>query len=300
MPRGPRAALLASAALALAGCAPEPATLSLLRQDLDRVRTDLTRVLDRVSEGQAQLRGDVQDGDRRTLEAVTDVQRGAARLASRLDELDRRLSRLQGQIEELRLRADALALQLEVEGLGPGRPGSASRPSPSGTAAAGAPPSGSVPGGAPPVRPPLSPVAQANELYQTAYIDYTRGSYRLAIAGFREFIRLYPTTDLAQTARYWIGESHLGLARGFQLLGERDRVVQELEEAVQDFRQVATDQPAGDRTPAAIHKEALALVELGQMALAEARLQFLLDQFPSREEASRAREDLERIRKRQP
>ncbi len=56
--------------------------------------------------------------------------------------------------------------------------------------------------------------------------------------------------------------------------------------------------PRGDRVPAAIYKEALALVELGQVQLAEARLQFLVDQFPSTEEAAQARDELARIRKR--
>ena len=50
--------------------------------------------------------------------------------------------------------------------------------------------------------------------------------------------------------------------------------------------------------PAALYKEALALAELGQVQLAEARLQFLLDQFPGREEAAKARDELARIRKR--
>ena len=56
--------------------------------------------------------------------------------------------------------------------------------------------------------------------------------------------------------------------------------------------------PRGDRVPAALYKEALALAELGQIPLAEARLQFLVDQFPSREEAAKAKDELARIRKR--
>jgi TolA-binding protein len=56
--------------------------------------------------------------------------------------------------------------------------------------------------------------------------------------------------------------------------------------------------PRGDRVPAALYKEALALTELGQRELAEARLQFLIDQFPAREEAAKAKDELARIRKR--
>ena len=88
------------------------------------------------------------------------------------------------------------------------------------------------------------------------------------------------------------------LARAYQARGESDRAVQELERAVQELRKVVITYPRGDRVPAALYKEALALAELGQLQLAEARLQFLLDQFPSTEEAAQGKGELARIRKR--
>jgi TolA-binding protein len=145
---------------------------------------------------------------------------------------------------------------------------------------------------------PAPPGTQASDLYQTAYIDFTRGHYNLAIAAFREYVRLYPGTPLAEKAQYWIGESHFSLAKTHQARGESDKAVQELERAVQEFRSVAITYPRGDRVPAALYKEALALAELGQLSLAEARLQFLLDQFPSTEEAAQAKDELARIKKR--
>jgi tol-pal system protein YbgF len=145
---------------------------------------------------------------------------------------------------------------------------------------------------------PAAPGSQASDLYQTAYIDFTRGHYNLAVAAFREYVRLYPNTPLTESAQYWIGESHFSLARSHQAKGEADRAIPELERAVQEFRKVVIAYPRGDKVPAALYKEALALVELGQLQLAEARLQFLLDQYPSREEAAQARDELARIRKR--
>ena len=118
------------------------------------------------------------------------------------------------------------------------------------------------------------------------------------IAAFREYVRLHPGTPLAEKAQYWIGESHFSLARAHQTRGESERAVQEFERAVQEFRKVVIAYPRGDRVPAALYKEALALAELGQIQLAEARLQFLLDQFPSTEEAAQAKDELARIRKR--
>jgi TolA-binding protein len=165
-------------------------------------------------------------------------------------------------------------------------------------------PPASAPGPPPPAGPGASaatsvpPARQATDLYQTAYIDYTRGNYNLAIAAFKEFIRLYPETDLAEKAQYWVGESHFSLARDLQGRGDRTRSTQEFERAVQEFRRVLINHPRGDRVPTALYKESLALLELQQPALAEARLQFLVDQFPSTEEAVKAKEELAKLRRR--
>ncbi|MGH7264823.1 MAG: tetratricopeptide repeat protein, partial [Candidatus Rokuibacteriota bacterium] len=164
------------------------------------------------------------------------------------------------------------------------------------------PPGATVPSGpgrpAPGAAAPTGPgdARQASDLYQTAYIDYTRGNYNLAIAAFKEFIRLYPSSDLAEKAQYWIGESHFSLARDLAARNDRDRATQEFERAVQEFRRVLINYPRGDRVPTALYKEALTLMELKQPGLAEARLQFIVDQFPSTEEAAKAKEELVRLK----
>jgi TolA-binding protein len=56
--------------------------------------------------------------------------------------------------------------------------------------------------------------------------------------------------------------------------------------------------PRGERVPSALYKRALALLELRQPALAEAELRVLVDQFPTHEEAVKAREELAKIRAR--
>jgi TolA-binding protein len=238
-----------------------------------------------VQGSRSALLTEIQATDRRTTQTLTEVQRSVARLGARLDDLGREAGQLQGRVDELRRRIDTLALQFEVAGT----PAGAGTPTPG---------SGSPPAPASVTQRPVPPGTQASELYQTAYIDFTRGHYNLAIAAFREYVRLYPGTALAEKAQYWIGESHYSLARRHQARGESDRAVQELERAVQEFRRVVITYPRGDRVPAALYKEAVALAELGQLQLAEARLQFLLDQFPSTEEAAQAKDELARIRKR--
>jgi TolA-binding protein len=277
---GGRLATVAGAIALLAGCAPEAAPL--LHDDVDRLRVDLLRVEQEVQGSRSALLTEIQATDRRTIQTLTEIQRSVARLGTRLDDLGRETGQLQGRVDELRRRVDTLALQFETVGV-PAGPGPSAAPAPPTVAQ----------------QPrPAPPGTHASDLYQTAYIDFTRGNYNLAIAAFQEYIRLYPGTPLAEKAQYWIGESHFSLAKAHQAKGESDRAVQSLERAVQEFRKVVVVYPRGDRVPAALYKEALALVELGQLQLAEARLQFLLDQFPSTEEAAQAKDELARLRKR--
>jgi tol-pal system protein YbgF len=157
------------------------------------------------------------------------------------------------------------------------------------------PPPGPV--AAVPARP--SPGAlQPQDIYQAAYIDFSKGSYSLAIAGFREFLRRYPDHELAGSAQYWIGEAYLSLARGFTDSAQGDKATESLEQAVQEFKKVLANYPRADKVPTALYKEALALIDLKQPTLAQARLQYLVDNFPRAEETNLARERLAALKNR--
>ncbi len=281
---------LAAAGLVLAGCASDPTPL--LREDLARLRGDLARIEQSLQRSQAEIKVDLQQADRRSAQTLTELQRSVAQLGSRLDELGRDTGRIQGRLDELRMRVDALALQFDAAGPPPAGRGAPGRGGDLGR-------TGGAPAESAPATGPSPALArQATDLYQMAYIDYTRGNYNLAIAAFREFIRLYPSTDVTEKAQYWIGESHYSLAREAQARGDRERATREFERAVQEFRKVLINYPRGDRVPTALFKEALTLLELRQPELAAARLQYLMDQFPSTEEAAKAKEELARLRPR--
>jgi TolA-binding protein len=269
------------AALLLLGCAHD--TTPLLREDWEQLRADLLRLEQTLQ----QTRTDAGEADRRSAEALSEVQRGVTRLGVRLEDLGRQTAQLEGRLDQLRQRIDALALQYDV--VGPPGSGGTGR----GTSTPTPDPQGSAPSLASP--PPLA--RAATDLYQTAYIDYTRGNYNLALAAFQEFVRLHPTAPLAEKAQYWIGECHFSLAKELRAKGEPERATPAFERAVQEFRRVADEYPRGDRVPAALYKEGLALLELGQASLAEARLQLVVDQFPSTEDAAKARDELARLKK---
>jgi tol-pal system protein YbgF len=172
----------------------------------------------------------------------------------------------------------------------------AQTPVPATPSQAGTPPSmaSAPPAGARPSTGALQP----QDSYQAAYIDFSKGSYSLAITGFREFLRRYPEHPLAANAQYWIGEAQLALARGYADSGQGDEATRSLQQAVQEFRKVLANYPRGDKAPAALYKEALVLIELKQPQLAQARLQYLIDNFPQSEETPLARERLASLKDR--
>jgi tol-pal system protein YbgF len=168
------------------------------------------------------------------------------------------------------------------------------RPSPP-TAGPAAPPAAATP--APSAARSTLGALPPQDLYQASYIDFSKGNYTQAIDGFREFLRRYPDHAQASNAQYWIGEGYVALAQQQSNAGQPERATETLQRAVQEFRKVVANYPRGDRAPTALYKEALTLVELKQPALAQARLQYLVDNFPQAEEIPLARERLAALKR---
>ena len=260
--------LLALCAIGLAGCAGGAGPA--IQEDLAQLRQDLNALslaFHRTRSGTETLLGQV---DRRTREQPAEIQKQLAALQARTDNLNSELTRLSGRVDELTQKLGSLSRQ---SGARPAPPASSARPAPSSPR-----PSGS---GGPPT-----------DLYQAAYIDFSKGNYPLALAGFQEFLRRYPSSDLADHAQYWIGEAYFSLARNHAAQGQADKSIKAIEQAVQEFRKVIVNYPRGEKVPTALYKEALALLELKQENPARARLEYLLDHFPQSEEAPLARERL--------
>ena len=119
-----------------------------------------------------------------------------------------------------------------------------------------------------------------DQLYNTAYLDFTRGMYKVAIAGFEQYIQIFPDSDMADNAQYWIGECYY--AQG------------ELNRSEEEFRKVLIRYPNGNKVPAATYK--LGLVYLAQNRADAARRQFeaVVEKYPGTTEAKLAQERLNR------
>jgi tol-pal system protein YbgF len=195
-------------------------------------------------------------------------------LQAKLEDTNRRLSQLSQQIAEtqgdlLRMRGGTSALP---PGAPPGSPPSTNPASPR----IGEP--STNPGRTDAV---VRPAAGPSELYDTAYADYTKGRYALAIQGFQEYLQAYPSTDLSDNAQYWIGESHYAQKK--------------YADAIADFDRLLKEWPKSDKAPAALLKKGYALLELGQKAEAVVQLQYVIHEHPSSEEARLARARLKTI-----
>ena len=267
-------ALLLAMAAASAGCA--DVSGQALQQDVAQLRQDVNSLTLAVHRGRGDTDTVVGQLDRRTREQGAETAKQIAALGARLDALSAEVARVTARVDELSQRVDSLGRSAPSGGAAPIPPPARSSGTPAPSTAAAPRASGAG--------------ATAEESYQAAYLDFSKGSTRSPISGFRDFLRRFPDSALADSAQYWIGEAYFSMARATASQPEKSR--ENLEQAVQEFRKVMVAYPRGSKVPTALYKEALALVELKQTALAQARLQYLVEHFPQSEEAPLAKERL--------
>ncbi len=123
--------------------------------------------------------------------------------------------------------------------------------------------------------------AEPRQLYDQAYMDLSRGNYELARMGFEEYLRLYPDTELADNALYW--------------LGEVDYVQHNYTAALDRFLQVESRYPQGNKVAAALFKVGLSQMQLDQPESAKETLQRLVRQYPATPEAAQAQDRLNQM-----
>jgi tol-pal system protein YbgF len=123
--------------------------------------------------------------------------------------------------------------------------------------------------------------ADPQTLYNSAYNDYLKGSYDLALREFQEYLDNFPETDLADNATYWIGESYYRQRR--------------FRQAVEQFDKVLERFPRSDKVPAATLKKGYAHLELGERSQGVVQLRHVIRQYPTSDEANLARQRLREI-----
>jgi len=205
------------------------------------------RILDSLAAGREALRTlDVRlQGD------LTELQRQMFQVQELTGQSQQRLSQLKAQI-------DARSEQLEASGVSRPATDTASRA---------------------PVAPPGMPTA--DQMYQSARAQQTRGAQTTARIGFQDFLKNYPTHVLVADALFYIGESFGDAAP---------------DSAAVYYKQVLARFKASARASTALYRLGRVEEARGNRTAARAYYDQLIRDYPASDDADLARERLKNLR----
>jgi len=123
---------------------------------------------------------------------------------------------------------------------------------------------------------------RTGDLYKDAYETYQKGDYEGARRKFEAFLKQYPNTELSDNAQFWIGETYYGK--------------KDYEKAILEYEKAIAKYPEGDKVPAALLKQALAFLELGDKTNGRNLLKRVMERYPQSEQADMAKKRLETIK----
>ncbi|MDH3628698.1 MAG: tol-pal system protein YbgF [Acidobacteriota bacterium] len=244
-----------------------PEQLSKMQKDINDVREQLRRVQSdqkATRDAMARMEAGNEGGQVRREEhadLVTRVERVArdtAVVEERMTDLDRRLETVANNAQR------ALSQSRRSGGITP--PAAIRDPSPS------------IDTARPAVEVGEGVIPDANELYNTAYADFSKGNYGLAIDGFDEYQRRFTDNPLADNAVYWVGECRFSQGS--------------FEKAIQAFDRLLERYPDSDKAAASNLKKGLAYLELNQIGESIVQLRYVVAEFPGSDEANIASDKL--------
>ena len=123
----------------------------------------------------------------------------------------------------------------------------------------------------------------SQELYNTAFVDYQKGNFDLAIDGFSQFREQFPElTLLADNALFMIGECYFSQKK--------------FDKAIDAFDELILNYPQSDKIAEAYYKKGLALLELKKKDEAIAVLTFLVSKYPLEEDAKKAQDKIRELK----
>ena len=235
---------------------------TLVKQSLDSINqlnTQMGALQQTVQQVQANTGNSLSSVTTQT-QAVSD---NMADMQSRIAKLGQQMSDMQSLLQ---------SIDAKVSGNAP--PGSAV---PGGSPTGAAPPPGSASNTGGPGMPPIS----ADTLYQNALRDFTSGNYDLSRQEFSDYIKNFPSNDLAGNAQFYLGE--ISYAQN------------NFKSAIANYNLVLQNYPQSFKLAASLLKRAYAELELGMKTSATRDLREVERRFPGSDEARRAQAKLREI-----
>ncbi len=186
----------------------------------------------------------------------------------RADQLSGQIQALHDSVDELKARMNKISQQLEAiqntqQNINAAPAGGQPQPGQPG-------PTGAV-NQAPP----------ADVLYNNGLRDYNSANYQLASQEFADYLKYYPTTDLAGNAQFYLGDIAY---RSGDFAG-----------AVKAYDTVIEQYPEGNKAASAQLKKGYALLELGQRQAGVRELNALITRYPRSIEAQQAKDRLRKL-----
>jgi tol-pal system protein YbgF len=219
---------------------------------LDRQRRQMANLEDSL----AYLQGEMTYLDTTFGGSSAPVRTDRAITESRMDELQTRLEILESQVDENRYKISQLDMRRT--------------PMPQASDTSSAPSDTS-----------MARASVATHLYETAYIDFTKGDFESAIAGFRDFVTRFPMTDFSDDAQFMIAQSFY--------------ILEDYPKAIVAFRRVLDNYPAGDKVPEAMHRLGHSYLKIDDIETARQYFKILVNRYPGTIESDRAQEMLEAL-----
>ena len=252
--------LLVLSSLGTPGC--YTTQMTLIKSGLDSLRMQVDGM-----EARDAVTARTLDDTRRELAEQRDLLHATrATGSSSARETEETLGRLEGKLDDIMARFRIASERA------PARPAEPTSTSPSSPMS----PGGGPTAGAPPVTTPPANGIDRNQLYEQATSDLTQGRYSLALVAYRQYLQLFPETDLADNAQYGAGECFFAQAQ--------------FDSALVEYARVGVRWGTGDRAPASLYKLGLCEERLGRTMESRRTFEDLVKRFPQSGEAQLARD----------
>jgi tol-pal system protein YbgF len=208
-----------------------------------------------------------------------------AEQGAEIEALRDEVAQLRGQLDDLRKQVAQAPAAVPVVPTA-GAPGVEAPGGMAGDVATVAPPNAG--GGDPPTLAEGAAPAEEIRDYEDAFRRYRAADYAAAIDRFQVFLQTHPSSEYADNALFWMGESYFKL--------------NDYEQAAVAFDKVVKRFPNGNKVPDALYRQGVSLLEIGtrtkqQKTYTPAACQIfrrIADEYPNSERVPEARRQLEK------
>jgi tol-pal system protein YbgF len=261
------------------------ADIRMLQEQTQQLQQQMQTAITQLADALKAINARIDDQTGSTRKAFADQKLTVDELSNnlrvvreRVDDTNVRIGSLSQEVEALRLAIPQFpaAGQPPVPAIDPNQPGAPTPGEPVPAPAPVAPP--------PPVA--AGPGVSPQRMFDTAWSDYTTGQWALCVAGFDQYLRTFPRSELAGDAQFYIGECNFSDGK--------------FTEAVDAYNRVITNYPRSSKVPDSLYKRALALERLSQFDRARESYEMVMKTYPDSEAARLAKQNLARLNRGRP